>query len=127
RLRADQERLLGDAVGRVRLLRVAVPELLLAERWRGELGVRADGPGEDELPDAGRAALLDHVQPHREVRVPVPAGVRAVRADPANLCREMEDDLGRGVREEPTRIGLLRQVVVPPPRDERVLTLLAQR
>ena len=39
----DQQHLLGEAVGRVRLLGVAVPELVLAERHRRELRVGADG------------------------------------------------------------------------------------
>ena len=52
-LRADEHRLLRDAVRRVRLLRVAVPEVVLVERHRRELRVGADRPGDDELADAG--------------------------------------------------------------------------
>ena len=38
RLRADEHRLLRDAVGRVRLLGVAVPEVVLAERDGANFG-----------------------------------------------------------------------------------------
>ena len=49
RLRPDEDRLLRDAVRGIRLLRVAVPEVVLAERHRRELRIGADGPGDDEL------------------------------------------------------------------------------
>ena len=55
-LALDEQHLLGEAVRRVRLLRVAVPEVVLAERHRRELRVRADGADLDELLDAGAAA-----------------------------------------------------------------------
>ena len=50
-LAADEHRLLRDAVRRVRLLRIAVPEVVLAERHRRVLRVGADRAGDDELPD----------------------------------------------------------------------------
>ena len=46
-------------------------------------------------------ALLEHVRAHDEVRVPVAAGVRPVRADAADLGREVEDELRPRVVEEP--------------------------
>ena len=50
---------------------------------------------------AGEPRLLEHVRAHHQVRVPVAARVRAVRADPADLGREVEDELGPASVEEP--------------------------
>ena len=58
RLELHQERLLRDAVRRVRLLGVAGPEIVFAERDGRELRVGADRPDADELLElrvAGRA------------------------------------------------------------------------
>ena len=49
--------------------------------------------------------------PIEQVRVPVAAGVGAVRADPADLGGEVEDELGPRVREEPRGVVAARQVV----------------
>ena len=87
------------------------------------LRIGADRAGDDELADLVNPALLEHVRAHDEVRVPVPAGIRAVRADAADLGGEMEDELGTGVVEEPGR-GLHRgQVVVPAPGCEDVVAV----
>ena len=90
-LPADEDGLLGDAVRCVRLLRVAVPEVVLAERHGRELRIRADRAGDDDLLDAGEPRLLEHVRAHQQVRVPVAPGVRAVRTDAADLRGEVED------------------------------------
>ena len=63
-------------------------------------------------------ALLEHVRAHHQVRVPVAARVRPVRADPAHLGREVEDELRPRVLEEACRGCPSSQVVVPPPRGE---------
>ena len=55
----------------------------LAKRDGRELRVRADRPRDDELRRLVQPCLLEDVHPHREVRVPVAAGVRPVGADPA--------------------------------------------
>ena len=39
--------------------------------------------------------LLEHVRAHHQVGVPVAAGIGPVRADPTDLGREVEDELGR--------------------------------
>src|SRR5205823_2157952 len=126
RLRAHEQRLLRDSVRRVRLLRVAVPQLVLAERDRRELGVGTDGAEEYRLRDALHTGLLEDVRPHHEIRVPVAAWARAVRADPPDLRGEMEDELGPGVVEEALGVGLPRQVVVAATGDERLDPLRPQ-
>ena len=53
------------------------------------------------------ARLLDHVQAHRHVRVEEPARLGAVRADPADLGREVHDDLGAARLEQRAhRVGV---------------------
>ena len=77
-------------------------------------------PSEHDLALPRAAGLLEHVRAHHEVGVPVAAGVRAVRADAADLGCEVEDELRPGVGEEPLGVGLTRQVVVAAPGDERL-------
>ena len=85
--------LLGDAVGRIGLLWVAVPEVLLPERHRRELGVGADGSGLHELLDAVHARPFDQVQGHGHVRVEVATRVRHVGADATHLGRQVHHHL----------------------------------
>ena len=61
-------------------------------------------PAIDELVDLVEPGLLEHVRAHHQVRVPVAAGVRAVRADAADLGGEVEDELRARVVEEPRRV-----------------------
>ena len=65
--------------------------------------------------------LLEHVRTHHQVRVPVAARVRAVRADPADLGGEMEDELRHGVVEHPSRVLHRCEVVVGAPGDDHVV------
>ena len=119
-LRPHEQRLLRHAVGRVRLLGISVPEVGLAERDGGELGIRADRPGEDHLVHAGPAALFEHMCAHHQVRVPVAARVGHVRADASDFGREVEDEVRTCLSEQ--SLGVLRegQVVVATSGDERV-------
>ena len=63
---------------------------------------------------------------HHQVRVPVPPRIGAVRADPADLGRQVEDELGPRIGEEPLRALPRRQVVLVAARDERLLPALLQ-
>ena len=69
------------------------------------------------------ASLLEDVRAHCEVREPVTAGVRTVRADPADLGGEMEHDFGAGFIEQPRRILHRGQVVLGAAHPEHVVTL----
>ena len=60
---------------------------------------------------------------HREVREPVAAGIRAVRADAADLGREVEDELGLGVAEHPRGVVHRREVVVGAARDDDLVAV----
>ena len=111
-LALDQEHLLGQAVGGVRLLRVAVPEVVLAERHRRELGVGADRADRDELLDAGQARLLHELDAHDRVVVEEAARVLAVGADAADDGGEVDDDVGPAVGEGAVDPVARAQVVV---------------
>src|SRR5436190_1730222 len=63
---------------------------------------------------------------HDHVRVPEPAGRRAVRADAAHLAREVEDPLRTSLVEQALRVVPARQVVVVPPWDDDVVALPLQ-
>ena len=65
--------------------------------------------------------MLEHVRTHHQVRVPVAAGVGAVRADAADLGGEVEDELGLGIEEQPLDVVVAREVVVGPAGDEHLL------
>ena len=69
RLRLDEHHLLGEAVGCVGLLGIAIPQIVLVERHRRELGVGADGAERDELRNVVQAGLLHQVSAHHQVLV----------------------------------------------------------
>ncbi len=125
-LRPDQQRLLGDPVGRVRLLGVSVPEVFLAEGHGGELGIGADRSDDDQLVDGGEPALLEHVRAHEEVRVPVAARVGAICADAADLAGKVEHEVRRSVGKQACRVLGERQVIVATARDKGVVPLGAK-
>ena len=76
-LRLRQHHLLGEAVGRVGLLGVAVPEVVFAERDGRELRVRADRAGRHQLGDAREAASSKSCAPIMSV----------LEQEPARGCR----------------------------------------
>ena len=88
-----EQLLLRDAVGRVRLLGIAGPEVVLAERHRRELRVRADRADRDELLEAGKPRVLHQERAHHQVLVVELAGMLPVRADAAHDCRKVDDDV----------------------------------
>ena len=61
------------------------------------------------------------MRPHDQVRIPVPAWIRAVGSDAAHLGGEMEDELRRGVREQAPRGFHRGQVVVALAGDEHLM------
>ena len=126
RLRSDEDRLLRDAVRRIRLLGIAAPELVLGERDGRELRIRANGSDDDELAYLVDPRELEHMSAHDQVRVPEAAGTRPIRADSAHLAGEVEDELRLRVGEQALRVGLPGQVVVAPPRDEGLRSSVAQ-
>ena len=73
-----------------------------------------------------KACLLEDVRTHDEVRVPVAARVGPVRADPADLGGEMENQLRTRFGEEAFRVRRDCEVEVPPTGDERLEALRAQ-
>src|SRR5665811_380975 len=91
--RLDEERLLRDAVGGVRLLGIPVPEILLAERDRGELRVGADRTEHHALLYTLLPGGLDQLDAHDRVVVKELPRVRLVEADPADLRGQVDDNI----------------------------------
>src|SRR5207253_2470485 len=110
----------------VRLLREAVPEIVLMERHRRELRVGGNGAGDHDLAYAVLALQLEHMRAHHEVRVPVAARVGAVGSDTAHLGGEMEDELWPRVVEQAPGVSLAREVVVAATGDERLDSVRSQ-
>ena len=110
-LRLDEQHLLGETVGGVGLLRVAVPQVVFAERHRRVLWVGAHGADGDELlhPDAAR--LLHELHAHHEVLVEEETRVGAVGTDATNLSGQMDDDLRTAIAVEPADGVAAHQVV----------------
>ncbi len=67
--------------------------------------------------------LLEDIRAHREVREPVAAGIRAVRADAPDLGREVEHELGLGVAEHPRGVVHRREVVVGAAGDDDLVAV----
>ena len=63
---------------------------------------------------------------HDEVRVPVAAGVGAIRSDSPDLSGEVEDELRTRVFEEARSVSLDREVVVRAARHEDVVAVVLQ-
>ena len=78
-------------------------------------------PDRDQLGHLGEAALLEDVQPHHRVLEQEASGVVAVGADAADLRREVEDQVGSGVRHQAADRTAVDQVVLR----ERGTTTLA--
>ena len=123
-LRLHEQHLLGQPVGRVGLLGVPAPEVVLAEGHRRELGIGADGADDDELGDAGEPGLLHELHAHHHVVVEEEPRVLAVGADAAHHPRQVDDQLGAGVLQHADDVGLLPEIVVAAPRDEGSRTAL---
>jgi len=92
-LRVYEQRLLGQTVGRVRLLWIPVPERIFAERNWGELGVRADGADHDHLRYLTAARFLDQVGAHQKVRPIQRGGMVSIGADATHACRKVHDQI----------------------------------
>jgi len=111
-LALDEEHLLGEAVGGVGLLRVAVPEFVLMEGNGGVFRVGADGADGDEFGDAGAASLFDEEHAHHGVVVEEGARILAVGADASDDGGEMDDDVRVGISEGALDAGFGAEIVV---------------
>ena len=93
RLPLDQHHLLGQAVGTVGGLRIAVPQLVLAERHPRVLGIRAHRAHRHELAHAGPVSVLHHQRVQHDVAVEDRPGVGQVEADAADLGGQVQHDV----------------------------------
>src|SRR5439155_1872913 len=77
-LTLHQQRLLGDPVRRIGLLRISVPERFFAERYGRELGVGARSSRHDELLHAVAPRVFDRLDAHDSVVVKELPGIVTV-------------------------------------------------
>ena len=68
-LQLNEQHLLRQSVWRVRLLRIAVPQIVLPERHRGVLGIGAHGAHADEALNPTQPTFLDQLDAHDRVVV----------------------------------------------------------
>jgi hypothetical protein len=93
----DQQHLLGQPVGGVGLLRVAVPQRVLGEGHGRELGIGADRARHHHLGHAGDPAGLQQLDAHEGVLVEEPARLVLLAPDPADHRGQVHDRVGPDV------------------------------
>src|SRR5262249_48689363 len=103
-LELHHEQLLGQAVGGVRLLGVAIPQGRFLERHRCKLRVGADRSYLEVLEDAELPAGFDELAAHDQVLIEETAGTGPVGADAAHDRRQVEDNLGTVARQHSLNI-----------------------
>jgi hypothetical protein len=105
--RLHQQDLLRQPVGRVGLLGIAVPQVVLAERHRRQLGVAADRADDHHLADPGAPGLVQERHAHHQVVVEELGGRGPVGADAADARRQVDEDVDRPPRATrgPRRLG----------------------
>ena len=111
-LALHHHRFLGEAIRRIRLFRISVPEVVFAERHRCELGKRADRAHVHKLADATFASFFQKEDAHDGILVEVFSGVLEVGADAPDDRGEVHNDIGPGVVEKFSHERLLSQVVL---------------
>jgi hypothetical protein len=117
----NQERLLGDAVWGVGLLRIAAPQIVFFERDGREFGIGTDRAEQHRFLDLTPARLLDHVSAHQEVRDVQLGGVPEVRADPPNASGEVDHHVRSNLREQFLHVTLVCEIVVTTARDDHIV------
>ncbi len=119
-LKLNEQGLLGDAVGRVGLLGVTVPQVLLAKRNRRVLGVGADRSDADELAHARMPRGLDQLHAHHQIVVEELARPAAVGFDAPDDRGEVNQHVRTRVFEETTHVVAAAQVVFPAAGNKRI-------
>src|SRR5262249_12051057 len=118
RLRLHEQHLLGRPIRRVRLLRIAIPEIILSEwHWR-ELGIRAHGADGDQLGNAEQPCLFHELGSHHQVVVEEAPRILAIGADTADNGSEMDDQIRTDILQQGDNVDFLPEVVLGAPRYE---------
>ena len=107
-----QQHLLREPIRSIRLLGIAVPEMLLPERDRSRLGIRADRAHADVFLDARAACVLQGHRAHHQIFVGESSRIGAIRADAAHDGGQVDHDTRLERGEEPLDIRFTREVVV---------------
>src|SRR5262249_53957935 len=111
-LAPHEQGFLGDAVGRIGLFRVAVPQLGFTEWDGGVLGIAADGADLDEFLDLVNARAFDKLHTHHKVLVEESAGILLVGSNSADDGSQMYDNIGAGVAVKALDVFSADEVVV---------------
>src|SRR5205085_1498336 len=124
-LELHEQRFLRDAVRRVGLFGIAIPQLVFFERDVRELRIGADGSELHEFFDAGEPRFFDELNAHDRVLVEEAAGMFAIRADAADDGRTVNDEIRFIRREERARCGGIAEVELFRARRENRRRVLA--
>ena len=117
-----QEHAFRKAVRRVGLLRVARPDVGLAERQGHDPRVRADRAGDDDLGHALHPARFEQLDPHERVLVEEPPRLGLIRADPTDDRSKMDHGVGPERAKHCGDLRAFAQVVVRAPDRDDVRT-----
>ncbi len=92
RLRLHQQHLLGQAIRRVGLLGIAVPQVFFLKWNRRELGIRTDRANSHELAHTTLPGLVHQFHTHDQVIVKEFRRVFAIGSDATNIGGQMDND-----------------------------------
>ena len=120
RLGLHKKHLFGQTVGRIGFFRIAVPEILLSERNRRELGIGTDRPGGDKLADPRKPSPFHELGPHHQIFIEKTAGAQPIGLNSAHACRQVNDDIRTRVQEEPLHRIKLNQIILAAPGNENI-------
>ena len=112
RLALDQQRFFRDTIWRVGLLRVAVPQVPLTKRHRGELWIRADRPKYDSFLHSVAPGCLDDLDAHNGVLVEEASGVGTIGADSTHDRGQVNQYVGPMFRKQTFDCIGARKIVV---------------
>ena len=121
-LRLHDEHALGEAIRRVGLFGVPVPQVTLGERHRRVLRIRAHGPRHEHLGHLSDPTRFEQLDAHARVLVEEPAWLGAVRADAADYRCEVHHRIGAVAVEQPIDLFPIREVAVGAPQAHDVGT-----
>ena len=106
----NQERFLRDAIRRIGLSWIAVPKILFPKRDRREFGVRANRTEANEFLDADATRLLDQMDAHHRVVVEELSRMHPIRADAADHCSSVDDQIRPSASEKIAHVLRLSKV-----------------
>src|SRR5947209_9570404 len=95
-----EEHLLGEPIGRIGLLWVPVPEVVLPEGNRRQLRIGAHGPDGNEFLDTALAGYLHELCTHHQIVVEEFARSFPIGSNSSHHCSEVQDDVRAHLRDQ---------------------------